>query len=557
MNEVISHLEARPHPPVIMIAPRMIPRKQKRAEDDISYVSVRSFERSSSERLILRLLRDREVTVADQMLNELVTLCDGHPFNVYRMVDEIVERGLDAFLANPSDFISWKHRQSSDYLKKVTLDKDEVPILGILKVIPQLDFDSIVSTLKIEPAAASEALLRLTNLHIIESSAEMFIVAPALRVAIELDKRIQIPKELEKTAMKTLAESLSIRLEEGTAPVALVDAAVTSALESGALEGLFAAAFLLPSHHVRLAKRNYDQRQWVESIRLAREALKSSGQLSSSGFVAACRFMCLSAARIGEAATFEEGIAKLKGIARDDWAKSNVAFLEAFNLRMAGNLPLAEKLLREAYDLSPGNMSVAREIASICLARGKLDEAEHFAREALDLAASNRYIIDILVSILIKKYGGESKGVAELDDLFDRLEAACDEGESFFTTRKAEFEYHWGDNKKALEFVEKSLRETPNLFEPLRLAAEIHLKDGNKLKARETIRKMGEIVNARRPSERRRNYRQYLETHAKYLTEVGEYSDAKKVYENTAVFTDEERQTAFRDIEIVQEFKRR
>ncbi len=198
--------------------------------------------------------------------------------------------------------------------------------------------------------------------------------------------------------MRALAQSLSIRLEEGTAPIALVDAAVISALESdGSMSG-FAAAFLLPSHYVWMAKRHYDERNWEESIRFAKEALKGSQRLSSNGFVAACRYLCLPAARIGEVKTFEDGIAKLEAVARDDWAQSNIAFLKGFNFRLKGNLPMAETFFRESYELSPGNMSAAREVASICLARNNLDEAKRFSREAHSHAPSNPYLIDILGS---------------------------------------------------------------------------------------------------------------------------------------------------------------
>lgn len=92
--------------------------------------------------------------------------------------------------------------------------------------------------------------------------------------------------------------------------------------------------------------------------------------------------MCLAAARLGEQKLFDDGIAKLQSVARSDWAKSNIAFLQGFNSRLKGNLPRAEIFFRDSFSLSPGNVSAARELAAICLARDNLDEAERFAREA-------------------------------------------------------------------------------------------------------------------------------------------------------------------------------
>ena len=536
----------------------MIPRLLRRPEDDVSYLAVKSLKRDSSERLISRLLKDKGIPLNDGALADLVMLGDGHPFNIYRMVEELGDRGLEPFLASPGDFIEWKHRQSSEYLKKINFEKEELAILGLLKLIPELDFAPIVAALEIDAGIASEALSRLLNLHVVESLGDRFIVSPALRVAVERDTRTRLPAQLQTKAIQTVARSLSIRLEEGTAPVALVDAAVLSALESGESMSELTAAFLLPSHYVWIAKRHYDQKNWEESIRFAREALRGSSRLSSNGFVAACRYICLSAARLGQTETFEESIAKLERVARDDWARSNVGFLKGFNFRLKGNLPRAETSFRESYALSPGNLAAAREIAAICLARGNLDEAELFAREAHSHASSNPYIIDILISTLIKKHGRSAKNISEINDLFDMLEKVGEEGgRSFFTTRKAEFEHLWGNNKEALRLVAQAVNKTETLFEPRRIMAEVYLKDGNKVKALETINVMREMVNARDPSERKSNYRLYLETHAHYLTEIGEYAGAKEIYEDQSVFTREEREAAVRDIEIVQAFKAR
>ena len=68
---------------------------------------------------------------------------------------------------------------------------------------------------------------------------------------------------------------------------------------------------------------------------------------------------------------------------------------------------------------------------------------------------------------------------------------------------------------------------------------------------------MKERVNARDANERRSNYRPYLETQAHYLTEVGQFVAAKEIYSDRSMFTDKERETAVREIEITQSFANR
>lgn len=404
----------------------------------------------------------------------------------------------------------------------------------------------------------SDDLLRLSNLHILESSADRFMVAPPLRVAVERDRRVSLSDSEQQDALRTISRSLTVRLEDGTAPVALVNSAVLASLEAGdAMSGL-AAAFLLPSHYIWLSKVHYDKRNWPESIRLALEALKSKQRLSHSGFVAACRFLCLSAARLGEEDVFQQGIRQLEADAADNWARSNVAFLKGFNLRLKGSLPAAEAEFRESYRLSPGNISAAREIAAISLVRGNLGEAERFAREAYGHAGNNPYVIDILISVLIRKHGRNSKDIVEISDMFDILERVGEEGgKSFYTTRRAEFELICGITRNARKFVEKAIGRTPRIFEPHRIYAEILLKEGNKTKARDELNLMREMVNSRDPNERKSNFRAYLQTYAKYLTEVGQFKEAKEVFQDGSIFTDEEQANAVRDIEIFQSYTKK
>jgi hypothetical protein len=556
ISKLIDLLDAKPHPPVIIVTPRMIPFKLRRTANDLSYLSLRALRPEATSRLISRLLKEKSVRIPDHVLSELVKLSDGHPFNIYRMVDEISERGLDAFLASPGDFIDWKHRQSSEYLSKLALSDVETKILAILKMIPELDFASIVSATELEPDAVSDALFALNNNHVLDSRGDHFLVSPALQVAVERDKRIRVSRREEVAAMKKVAGSLSIRLEEGSVLISLVDTAILSALEAGESIGGYAAAFLLPSHYVWMTKRHYDAREWDRSLQLAKEALKGRDRLSLEGAVAACRYLCLSGARIRDVSAFDEGIAALNRLQKNDWVRSNIEFLHGFDARLKGNLPLAEKHFRESYKLSPGNRSTARELAAVCLARGNLDDAEHFAREAHSQAKTNSFLIDILIAVLIRKHGRDARTIAEIDDMFRLLERVGEEGgRSFYTARRAEFEHLWGSNKEALKLIEITIEKTPTIFEPRRIHAEILLKDGNKAKALEAINVMKDMVNSRNAHDVKSNYRSYLETHAKYLTAVGKWADAKRVFDDQMVFTAEERDSAVRDIEIEESYK--
>lgn len=555
VNALVSKLTTKPHPPAIIIAPRMIPSKLRRSENDLAYVGVRSLSYDATKRLLSRLSKDKEIIFSDDAMDALIKLSDGHPFNIYRLVQEIVERGADAFLASPGDFIDWKHRQSSEYLSKIDLSETDVKLLALLRTVPELDFSAIVSALSIDAQTVSDALSKLTHLHVVDGNGDRFQVSPALLIATERDRRIRLPREVEQIAMRNIANSLSVRLEDGTASISLVNTAILASLDtSDSLSG-FAAAFLLPSHYVWMSKRSYDQKSWENSIRYAREGLKGAARLSVEGVVAACRYICLAGARTGNVDVFDEGIGKLEAINGNSWVGSNIAFLKGFQARLKGRLPVAETLFRHAYELSPGNISAARELAAICLARDNLDEAERFAREAFGHAQRNPYVVDIFLAVLIRKHGRNAKRVTEINEMFDVLERVGEEGgKSFYTTRRAEFEHLWGSNREALRLIDLAIKKTPKLFEPQRIYAEILLKDGNKIRAASVIDGLREMVNARDVEDSRTNYRAYLVTYSHYLIEIGEWDQAKQVYDDSNVFTEKERKAAVKEIDVTQSY---
>jgi len=551
---VIDTLESHPHPPATIISTRMVPSRYRVSRDEVVFLAIKSLRWDAAIRLLSALLKRRGVEVDSDSLEELTKLSEGHPFNIYRLVDEVAERGIKTLLANPRDFIEWKHRQTSEYVSEIALSANEAAVLALLKSIPELDFDAIANALNCDGAALADDLHRLVLLHVLDADGDRFRISPPLRVAIERDARIKMPAKQHADATASVARSLSLRIEEGTAPVSLVNSAVLASIESGNILAEFAGAFLLPSHYVWLAKLRYDQRQWAECIRFGLEALKGEARLSSNGLVATCRFLCLAGARAGENEVVDRAIKKLEDRANDDWARSNVAFLKGFRLRMRGQLPAAQDLFQTAYDYHNGNISAMRELAAIALARGDLDKAEGLARTAYDFARTNAYLVDMLLSVLIRKRGSVTHN-SEIDDLFTVLERVGEEsGRSFYTTRRAEYEHLWGDNKQAAQLIEQAVSKTPTIFEVRRLQAEIYMKSGNKNRANEAIQTMARMVGDHEAYDRRWNYRLFLETKSHYLVETEQYEDAKKLYNDLAYFTADERSKAIKEIETAQAF---
>lgn len=189
LTKLVERLDTHPHPPVTFISPRMIPQRYRTDHADIAFLAIKALGLDTALRLTSSLLKRRSVEVDTEGLEELVKLSEGHPFNIYRIVDEVTEKGIKTFLANPNDFIEWKHRQTSEYISKISLLNNDISVLSLLKNIPELDFDTISEALKIDTSVLADDLQRLVLLHVLDSDGDQFRVSPALRVAVERDVR--------------------------------------------------------------------------------------------------------------------------------------------------------------------------------------------------------------------------------------------------------------------------------------------------------------------------------------------------------------------------------
>lgn len=558
INEIIDNVDCDPHPPLVIISLRMVRHKYRRAKNDVAYCGVKAFTYDVSRRLITALTKSNSIIAEKNQLDRLTELGEDHCYNYYRMIEDIRSKSLDVFLATANEFVEWKHKRSSDYIKRLFFSESERMVVSVLNLVPQADFDAIFAAAGIDRELLGSAIDKLIHEHVVEFSTDLYRLSPALRVAIERDRRFALSNDARQRALSAISERLSVRLEEGTAALQLVDAAILAEIESSSALTSFTQALVLPSHYVWLAQRSYDRQDFPDSVRLARSALDSKSRLSRNGMVAACRYLCLGAARIGDEPAFAEGMAALRTTSSDKWARTNIEFLLGFNERLKGNLPLAETHFREALKNSDDNFSAARELAAVCAARNNLEDAELYARIAQKSAPDNPYIIDILISILIRRYGRQAKYDSEINTLFDALERVGDEGgRSFYTTRKAEFEHLWGNNGEALRLIERAAKATPRIFDVRRLRAQILLKDGNTGEAWKEIEKLKEIVEVHSSSDRRSNYRLYVDAYAEYLETTGNYMGARQLYDGNSAFTAAEREARIKEIDMAEAYSKR
>jgi hypothetical protein len=556
-EQIVNGLVDRPHPPIIFVSPRMTAPRFRRPQRDLAYLSLGLLSAEDSKRLLGSLLKEKKVSVRSDELIVLNELADQHPFNIYRIVELIDEiNSVEVFVANPIDFNDWKHKHTSEYVKKTSLSDLDYKILSIFQIVPELYFKSLCTVLDVPSDQVSGAIQKMIDLHLVRIVEDRIAISPALRIAMQRDPRVKL-SDLDRThVLKSLSSVLSARMDDKSSPISLIDSTILVELETGKPTSKLQEAFLLPSHNVWLAKKHYDDKRWDLAIEPAKSAIAGRARLSKSGIVAACRYLALAAARINDQSNFNHGLSSLKAVATDDWTKSNVSFLEGFNARLSGYLYDAQKSFLSSYQLSKGSRSTARELASVCLLLNDPEQAEVYAQEAYQIAKQNPFLIDILISCLIYTKKKDCVNDPEVRDLLEALQIwDQSEGRSFYLTRKAEIEYLYGSQAVALQFVDQALVITPRLFEPLQLKAKIHLKRGEPSRAKVLIDMLEKILRSSDLSGNRPHHRPFLFLKTEYHLEVGEYSKAQSLLGDARFFTDDDRAGLKKNIDLARAYK--
>jgi tetratricopeptide (TPR) repeat protein len=556
VQEIINRIKSKLHPTTIFVGDRTVPRRNRAGSEALVYAPLASLERQDIRQLAAFLLREAEISYSEEQLQQIIELSDGHPFNVAFIVQTAKQYTLNIFLANPSELTQWKRNRSSAFLQKIKFTELEHAILLTLKTFSSLDFDTLAQTTDGSLPEIGAAMMRLMDLHIVEAKSDAYLIAPPLRIAVERDARFRGTDEKLGSIVRKVGALLNVNNEDSEISLSLINAGILAQLQENEKVTELFTAFLLPSHSVWLARRHYDATDYNESIRFAETALRGSDRLSPAGVVEACRCLCLAGTRLGREDAYEKGISILRRNSNDRWASSNLNFLMGFHARFQGKLPDAEASFRKAYEDSPRNFSAARELAAIRMVRGDMTEAEQFARQAFDKAADNRYVLDIMLSILIRR--GVVENQLEIETLFDRLKVVGDEeGHSFYTTRRAEYAMQGGQLGEASKLIDEAKLKTPNNFGVRALRFEIYLDMGNKAVANEELKALETMVQRNSTGERQSNQRSLLEMKSRYLLSIGSFDDAKKLYRTAGVFTPDEMEKAIKEIEVEQAFRRR
>jgi len=129
-----------------------------------------------------------------------------------------------------------------------------------------------------------------------------------------------------------------------------------------------------------------------------------------------------------------------------------------------------------------------------------------------------------------------------------------EEGHSFYSTRRAEYEWRQGNLGEARQLIDEAVDKTGKIFRVHLLRAEIYMDIGNKTVVLEEIETMDRMISRPNYADGRSNLRTVLQMRAQYLSSIGKFDDAKDLYRNNRVFTNDETAAAIKAIEYDQAY---
>jgi tetratricopeptide (TPR) repeat protein len=549
IQNVVKRAPTTRHPSIVCISQRSMPVRLRNDAEGMIFISLKSLPDQDCRTIMGLLFRQGGVPYSSQQLDDLVSLADGHPHNIQMIVRLSRQYGIAAFINDPTDLISWKHRRGYEYIQQFKFNESEAMILSLLADFPRLDSGMLFDAVGGEPAVVGAAVRNLIDLNIVDVVEGDYILSPPMRVAVERDERFRVDNRRKLSAVRTIAKSFVAIEPSDPVDNSLIESGILAALYSGEPLSQDMVALTLPSQHVWLAQRLYDRKDYRAAMKKAQEALAGSGRLSHDGVIEAHRIVCLAASRLGDGTVFDRYIRTLADASKSTRDKGSVAFLRGFNARVAGHLPEAEQHFRVAYDLNLRNYSLLRELSALLIGIGKFEEGEQYARRAYEIAPDNPFVVDILVRCLIGRGLLVSRsGQSEIDTLMERLKLVEGDDMSFYDIRMAEMALYRGDLDQAAKMVRNSIKKTAWMFSAHALLAEIELKRKNYSAVADAIKSMQQIIDDPNNMERKSGLRTLLDTKIRYMVATGDFEGARTTYKSSA-FSEAERASGGKEID--------
>lgn len=133
---------------------------------------VKALESGDIERLLVKVLSDREIRFEPKQLKSLGEFVRGYPPAAYYAADLAEQGGLELLLSEPRSMINFRSRILAASLDGIEKTSDNARVLEVLAFYSPLPLAVIAESTGLEAAPLADALKNLLNLSILETDSE-------------------------------------------------------------------------------------------------------------------------------------------------------------------------------------------------------------------------------------------------------------------------------------------------------------------------------------------------------------------------------------------------
>lgn len=402
---------------------------------------VKALDSENVERLLVKVLSDREIKFDATQIKTLAEYVRGYPPAAYYAADLAENDGLDLLLSEPRPMINFRSRVLAASLNGIDHTSSYAPILEILAFYSPLPLAVIGESTGLSSTTLADALTQFLHSSILEVDADGFyrVSEPLIEAAQHLFDRWKTPhtrvaKALEKYIVEFGIERGGLGLLRS-----LFRASRLANLDASENEISF------PADLVTLTGEFYHQRDYDRALEIGAHALQARpDNLEARSFIVRA---------YAQLSQFPKAHAEVQKI-RELGSLKDFYFLTGFINRLDSKPTEAIRNYEEALKRGRRGVAIHRDLASCYFHLGDLAKAkEHLTLAQSSSDRKNRYVVDLLVTIAVATgdEGGARDALAELKEVDKR---------EFFLHRLSAVEFRFGDKVKARDFAKEAVELT-------------------------------------------------------------------------------------------------
>ncbi len=444
---------------------------------------VNTFDSKDTRKLFVKYCSELfKIEPPKEVAEQILSILDGMPSQIYYASDLLNTHG--------PNFITKKFNEIRQY--------NDVRVYSVIKQIKDesdLFFDLLVFLSKIEYISYHLVYRVFGRSKEVESALEHLFVYGVYSDIGPEKENLQVHSAIveyvrrsryrisDKTKLKLKAELKAILSENYNYPdVSQMLLTIKSLVEDG---GKIPDNLFLPSFVLRLIIDNYYAGKYEQVESIANELIGKESKYDSQIIRETRYWLCQTLARklsknkTANQDKFYEQLRNFDG--------SDHYFLLGFHQRLQGKMAEAEESFNKVLSIDRVSQKSKRELVNVLLSQDKYSEALSLAKDNYNRRPLNAFHIQAYFICLTRQIKLSTEDKKEINNLMQSIQISHDaKASEIYQCMQAEYEYYInGDVAKAIEGLEKNIREATFKNYPQKALLQIYRRRGFREKEQE------------------------------------------------------------------------